>query len=124
MALFFIWKTTPAGQLQASKLLPTLIFKISILVKNLVGEHVSKTHFPKKSSLLDANIVSLFQNLSFYNQFTIQMVNYQKNSLIFLSARFKIVLCLKYDSNYLPLFKKDGFDSLGKGLSTEFRFGQ
>ena len=56
MALFFIWKTTAsAGQLQASKLtsklLPTLIFTISIWIQNLVGEHVSNTHPAEKCHL-------------------------------------------------------------------------
>jgi len=40
--------STARFQAYTSKLLPTLIYKISILVQNLVGKNVSKTHFSKK----------------------------------------------------------------------------
>ena len=47
----------PIASFQAytSKLLPTLIFTISTLVQNLVGEYLSKSRLPKRNHLYDQN---------------------------------------------------------------------
>ena len=84
-----------------SKLLPTHIFNIFILVQNLVGKHVSKTLLPKKiifnNRELQRKIQKMHISVSLLYILTISI------STVLLRAKYSQMLWHNQDQNYYPL---------------------